>query len=205
MGLRGKAVSARVVRIRKPAERDAAWGDEAVAHACLSGDPAAVAELFERFHTRVTRYLTRAIGDSSDVEDLLQATFLEVARGRARYDGRSSVCTWLLGIATNAVRHHLRSATRRRALLAAVSHARADAPDPGPASALDARLALRRVQEVLDELSDEQRLAFVLCELEGLRAEEAARLLGATETAVYKRVSDARKALRRRLAEETSS
>jgi RNA polymerase sigma-70 factor, ECF subfamily len=194
-------MSARVVKIRKAADRDAPWSDDAVAHACLSGDPAAVAELFDRFHLRVTRYLTRAIGNTADVEDLLQATFLEVARGASRFDGRSSVSTWLLGIATNALRHHLRSSSRRRGLLDAVSSERAGASAPSVTDEVDARLALARAQEVLEALPEEQRLAFVLCELEGLRAGEAARLLDTTESAVWKRVSDVRKVVRRALAE----
>lgn len=195
-------MSARVVPLRRPAEPDAAWGDEAVAHACSSGDPAAVAEMFDRFHGRVTRYLSRAVGNVADVDDLLQATFLEIARGHARFDGRSSATTWLLGIATNVVRHHLRSASRRRALVAAVTEAHGDEAEAGPAGAVAARLALRRAQRVLDGLSDEQRLAFVLCELEGLSAAHVARMLGATEAAIWKRVSDARKAMREALGEE---
>lgn len=193
-------MSGRVVKLRKAAEPDAAWGDEAVAHACVSGDPAAVAQLFDRFHPRVTRYLSRAIGNTADVEDLLQATFLEVARGKSRYDGRSSVSTWLLGIATNLLRHHLRSQSRRRGLLAAVASEPVSG-DPSTSDTVDARLALQRVDELLAALPNEQRLAFVLCEIEGLRAGEAARLLDTTESAVWKRVSDVRKAVRQALGE----
>ena len=66
---------------------------------------------------------------------------------------------------------------------------------------MDARLALQRVDELLQSLPNEQRLAFVLCEIEGLRAGEAARLLDTTESAVWKRVSDVRKAVRQALGE----
>lgn len=195
-------MTARVVRIRKPADRGAAWSDEAVACATVSGDPAAVAELFDRFHARVARFISRAVGTGADVEDLLQATFLEVARGRCRFDGRSAVSTWLLGIATNAVRHHLRSASRQRGLLASFAGTQSGASEPGPDDAVDARHALRRAQELLEGLPDEQRLAFLLCELEGLRASEVARLLETSETAVWKRVSEVRKAVRHALGEE---
>jgi RNA polymerase sigma-70 factor, ECF subfamily len=194
-------VSARVLPLRKPAERDASWSDEAVAYACSSGDPAAVAELFDRFHARVTRYLSRAIGDGPDVEDLLQATFLEIARGKAEYAGRSAVSTWLLGIATNAARHYRRSAARRRDLLEAVAYAHRDAAEPTAADVAHARLALKKAQAVLKALGPDHRLAFVLCELEGVRASEAAEMLGTTESAVWKRVSDVRKAMRRALEE----
>ncbi|MEJ7733328.1 MAG: RNA polymerase sigma factor [Polyangiaceae bacterium] len=194
-------MSAKVVELRVP-ENDAAWSDDAVAFACTSGDAAAVAELFDRFHARISRYLARSIGDCADVDDLLQATFLEVARGRSRFDGRSMVSTWLLGIATNVLRHHLRSLSRRRNLLSAVASARTGEATPSHGDAVAARDALHRVQAVLDELPTEQRMAFVLCEVEGLKAIEAAALLHASETAIWKRVSDARKLVRAALAED---
>jgi RNA polymerase sigma-70 factor (ECF subfamily) len=194
-------VSAKVLDLRAP-PGDTPWSDEAVAHACVSGDPGAVAELFDRFHARVTRFLSRAVGDSADVEDLLQATFLEVARGKSRFDARSSVSTWLLGIATNIARHHRRSTARRRTLLAAVASTRGDDATSSHGSAVMARAALRRVQQVLDALPLEQRLAFVLCEVEGLDAAEAAALLCCNTTAVWKRVSEARKAVRAALADD---
>jgi RNA polymerase sigma-70 factor (ECF subfamily) len=66
---------------------------------------------------------------------------------------------------------------------------------------VDARSALERVQRTLEGLPENQRIAFVLCEIEGLSAREAADALGVNETAVWKRVSDARKALVRALKE----
>ena len=197
-------MTAKVLDLRAP-PADAAWSDEAVAHACVSGDPGAVAELFDRFHARVARFLSRAIGDCADVEDLMQATFLEIARGKSSFDGRSSVSTWLLGIATNIARHHLRSVARRRTLLAAVASTRPDEAATSHADAVAARATLRRVQAVLDALPTEQRLAFVLCEVEGLKAAEVATLLHANDTAIWKRVSDARKAVRAALADEDAS
>lgn len=73
-------MTARVIPIRSPAPTDEVWSDEAVAHACASGDPTAFACLFDRFHGPVTRFLSRAVGTGPDIEDLLQTTFLEVAR-----------------------------------------------------------------------------------------------------------------------------
>ncbi len=189
-------MTGRVVRIRKPAESTPKWSDEAVAHAVSSGDPAAVAEMFDRFHGPVSRYLSRIVGSGPDVDDLLQNTFMQVARGQTRFEGRSTVLTWLLGIATNVARHHVRSKVRQDRLLQAVAQESAPALEPDPGAAAEARQVLRRAQRVLDGLPDEQRFAFVLCELEGLRARDAARILETSETSVWKKVSDARKALR---------
>jgi RNA polymerase sigma-70 factor (ECF subfamily) len=173
--------------------------DEALARACAAGDPAAVAALFDRFHPMVTRCIRRLIGDRPDVQDLLQATFLEIARGTATYDGeRGEVRTWLLAIATNMVRHHRRGAARRLRLFFAAARERPPAAADIDEQA-DARARLLVAQRALEALPDEQREAFVLCQLEGLPARDAARILGASEATVWKRVSKARRALRARV------
>jgi RNA polymerase sigma-70 factor, ECF subfamily len=175
--------------------------DESVATACSTGDSAAVAELFTRFNAPVTRYLSRLVPSRTDVEDLLQATFLQVARGRAHYAGRASVRTWLFGIATNVVKHHRRSGARLLRLLDAARR------EPPPASRSpgdddDAKRTLHRIERALNCLTHDQRFAFVLCEIEGLSAREAALILETSEQAVWRRVSDARRALRALLVRE---
>jgi RNA polymerase sigma-70 factor (ECF subfamily) len=194
-------VTAQVVTLRAPARSSPAWSDEAVALACRSGDPEAVAELFDRFHERVTRYLSRVVSASADVEDLVQTTFFEIAKGNAHFSGRSSVRSWLFGIATNVVRHHFRAQTRRKNLAGALAliGMRPSAETVG--AVVDARSALETVQRTLDALPENLRIAFVLCEVEGLSAREAGDALGVNETAVWKRVSEARKVLIRVLRE----
>ena len=65
-----------------------------------------------------------------------------------------------------------------------------------PTDGVDARRALRAASRALASLPLERRMAFVLCELEGLSARDAASALDSTETAVWKRVSEARRAIR---------
>lgn len=197
----GAPVKSNLVPLRKPVEADATLSDEALALACGSGDPVAVAELFNRFRTPVARYLHRLLRDSHDVEDCVQATFLELARGQARFEGRSAVSTWLFGVATNVARHHMRSAGRRAKLNGALSLVSEEVEPVSVDRTVDARRRLGRLDLALQRLTPERREAFVLCELEGLSAKEAASALGASETAIWKRVSDARRALRAALKE----
>ncbi len=188
-------MKANVIPLRQPAPAPEPLSDEAVAAACSSGDPAAVAELFDRFHSAIVRFLGRLLQSQEDIEDSLQTTFFEVSRGRAHYDGRASVKTWILAIAANVARNQLRSTTRQQRLRVALQLE----PDGGGPSAPDARVGARRqielARRVLDGLSVDRRVAFVLCALEGLSAKEAAVALGSTETAIWKRVSEARKAI----------
>ena len=176
--------------------RTSALSDEGLARACGAGDPAAIGELFDRFQPRVTRYLRRLLPDDA-VEDALQAVFLEVARGTAVFDGRAAVSTWLFAIATNVARHERRSFARRSRLGSALS----THPPRGSAEVdrLTARDELARAHAALRGLSPPLREAFVLCELEGLAAAEAAKVLRTSEAAVWKRVSKARRAIRERV------
>jgi RNA polymerase sigma factor (sigma-70 family) len=189
-------MSGQIRRIHSRALRDDnPLSDEALARACAGGDPAAIGALFDRFHVPVARFLYRLVLNADDVEDLVQTTFLELVRGKAVYDGRASVLTWLFAIATNVSRHHRRSFGRRRRLLAAVGWAQVP-EESDAADRADARLQLLKVRDALRELSQSLREAFVLCELEGLSAREAAQVCGASEAAIWKRVSKARRAVR---------
>lgn len=198
-------MTGQVVRIRDARSRSTEWTDEAVAAACATGDPAAVAELFDRFQLPVTRFLSRMLGASPDVEDLVQTTFLEIARGQARFEGRSAVRTWIFGIAANVARHHFRSLSRRGRLSRALTlDTSATKPAPTPLEQTDARRKLNHVALALEALPIARRTAFVMCELEGLSAREAASALHTTEAAVWKQVSKARKALRKAVEKEES-
>jgi RNA polymerase sigma factor (sigma-70 family) len=188
-------VTAEIRRLGSNAS-DPPLSDEALARACAGGDAAAIAALFDRFGRPIARYLRRLLGAETDVDDLLQATFVEIARGSAVYDSeRGNVLVWLFSIATNLARHHRRSVARRHRLLAAVAHA---GPSHGIAvgEQVQARRDLEAAGQALAALADEQREAFVLCELEGLSARAAAQVLGANESLVWKRVSDARRRIR---------
>ncbi|MBU1070369.1 RNA polymerase sigma factor [Myxococcota bacterium] len=173
--------------------------DEGIAAACGTGDRSAITILYDRFHQRVARFIYRLNG-RDQVDDLMQATFLEVVRGNTIYDGRSSVTTWLFSIATNIVRHHRRSFARKQRLTEALR----DEPRPGIAhleDGFDEESRIVRANAAMQELSETQRAAFVLCVLEGLSAKEAALALDTSVSAVWKRVCKARATLRRKVLE----
>lgn len=172
------------------------WSDEAVAAACGTGDPRAIAEFFERFQVPVTRFLSRVVG-GADVEDLVQITFLQIARGQCKFEGRSSAMTWLFGIAANVLRQHRRSTARRKRLAWALTILPTTASVDRTIEQVQARRCMAQVQRAFAALPEASRVAFVLCEIEGLSARDAARVLDTSETAIWKRISDARKALLR--------
>lgn len=180
-----------------------ARADEALLAACVAGDADALDALFERHRVSVARYLSRMLGNRGELEDLVQATFVEAWRSAARYQGRASVRSWLLGIANNLFRHHVRSESRKRtALLVLAAHPadRRALPDEDASR----RQLIRRVEGALLELPEILRATFVLCELEEVPREEAAEILGVSLGSVGRRIHEARKAIREALGEESS-
>ena len=181
----------------RPAKRfDMPRDDEALARECAHGDGTAMATLYDRYRESVTRYVRHLVGDDPDVDDLVQQTFIEVVRGRAIYDGRAPVQSWLLGIANNKVRHHRRALGRRLRLSSAMASSSHDLTEQDLAEQTHARRQLFRAHQALGRLNDSLRDSFVLCELEGLSARQAGEILGTSEMAIWKRVSKARAALR---------
>lgn len=174
--------------------------DEALVAACGTGESAALGALYDRHAPTIRRFLARMSGtDDRDLDDLVQVTFEHVAHAARNFDGRSSVRTWLFGIANNTARHHVRTEVRRRRLVevATIEQASETLRDPSDDAAARERVA--RLQDAIVELPPKLREAFVLVYLEGLPGGEVARLLGTREGAIWKRLHEARAKLRARL------
>ncbi len=73
-----------------------------------NGDQLALRSLYTRHNLRIHRFLTRMLRDGGAVEDVLAEVFLDVWRQAGRFEGRSSVNTWLCGMARNKALAHLR-------------------------------------------------------------------------------------------------
>jgi RNA polymerase sigma-70 factor (ECF subfamily) len=169
--------------------------DEALLATCAKGDPSALGVLFDRHDQSVRRFLARACQvPFADLDDLVHATFLEVYRSAPGFRGRASAKTWIFGIAVNVSRHHARGEARRRRFLTALAGVGHD-PVP-PQEALERRHTLARMAAALDGLPYARRGAFVLCELEGLTAAEAANVLGVRPGTIGRWLHEARKWLR---------
>ncbi|MCW5801253.1 MAG: RNA polymerase sigma factor [Deltaproteobacteria bacterium] len=187
----------KIVPLRRLDERRAAMSeisDEALLAACAVGESAALGALFDRHHEAIFRLASRLLRtDPSEIDDLVQTTFLEAWRSASRYSGNGTVRSFLFGIAANTVRHHVRSAQRRRTAIADWR------PPSGSTSPDDAAVRAQQVSRLaaaLDELPHDLRVAYVLCDLEDVPGVEAAELLGVRAGTLWRRLHDARRALR---------
>lgn len=160
------------------------------------GDSNAFQGIYDAYRQDIHAFLVRMVFDTGTAEDLLQETFLRVYREAARYDPCRPLEPWLFRIARNLAVDHLRS--RKRKPLASLSGPEsptleAEDPTPGPVARAAAREREALLQKGLEKLRPSQREIFVLVDLEGLKYEEVANLMGISVKAVGARLRKARR------------
>lgn len=165
------------------------------------GDLAALGEAYDAHSAHVRAFARRMTGDDAAAEDLVQETFLALPRAVARFREESSLRTLLISIAINGARHHVRAAARRRATLSRLAFEPTPAHTTPADEAERAQLADALVR-AMDTLPHDQRVAIILCEVEGRTSAEVARIVGAPEGTVRTRLHHAKKKLSEALARE---
>jgi RNA polymerase sigma factor (sigma-70 family) len=180
------------------------WGDRAEAGAPADAellrrwvaqrDPSAFEVLLWRHGPMVLGLCRRLLRHEQDVEDACQSAFLALALKGDSIGKGEAVGSWLYTVASRAAMQLRTSAARRETVDPALLDRREAAAGPD---------AARELRAVLDEeigrLPEPYRAAFVLCYLEGLTNEEAARRLGRPVGTVVSRLARARQRLRNRL------
>lgn len=169
---------------------------------CLTGEPAATRELFRRHKHRVHACLFRVLGSNRDMDDLLQEAFLQVFQSLRGWRAEASLATWIDRVSVRVAYRYLSQRGRRvqtEAILDDDDIIYAGPLDEGGAPLARgehrqlARDGVKRLYEVLDELSPAARLAFTLHEIDGRTIAETAELVGSSVTATKLRVWRARK------------
>ena len=164
-------------------------------------DPARFAEIFDRHWPRVHRYCVSRAGAAG--EDIAAETFRIALDSCARFDRAcDDAVPWLLGIATNLLRHNRRSETRRtRALLRLHPEPEADHVD-GALDRIEAEALRPRAAEALAELPSIYRDALLLHVWADLSYEQVAEATRVSVGTVRSRVHRARTYLRSALTPE---
>jgi RNA polymerase sigma-70 factor (ECF subfamily) len=172
--------------------------DAAIIHASLA-DPARFGVIFERHWDPVHRYAARRIGAAVG-DDVAAETFLVAFVRRASFHPEATTARpWLLGIATNLIRHHVRDEQRHLRILASTAIDEEPALPDDP-ERLRAIAALPVASEVFVSLSPEDRDTFLLYALGDLSYFEIALALGVPVGTVRSRIHRVRHRLRERLA-----
>ena len=205
------------VRIGAPQRRGAARaGDPAIAEgsdeaglirALRCGDEGAFARLVGEYHGALVRLATLYVADRTAAEEVAQETWLAVLRGIDRFEGRSSLKTWIFRILTNRAQTRGQRESRTVPFAAlvrgevgrddpAMDPARFQGPDgryprhwvsfPRDWDAPEERLITaetqRYVRTAIDSLPPAQRAVITLRDVEGLASQEVCNVLAITET-----------------------
>jgi RNA polymerase sigma-70 factor (TIGR02960 family) len=180
--------------------------------AAIAGDKPAFAALTERHRRELHVHCYRMLASFDEAEDAVQETFLRAWRGRDRFDGSSLFRAWLYRIATNVCLDMLRQSSRRPATMRSF----ADVPwlQPYPDRLLDevapsddqpdAVVVERETIELaflaaMQLLPPAQRAAFIVRDVLGWPASEAASLLGTSVAAANSALQRARATMREHL------
>ena len=166
--------------------------DEALLLAVGKGDTAALGELYDRYHLAIYRFVSRLAGaDAADVDDLLQNTFIEVAKSAGRCRIKASVRNWIFGIAANVVKRHVQRGVRHQKILSALR----TVPPPAEFSPFHLtadRETLQILEQALDQLPPKLKIPFVMYEIEGIPGVEIASILCVRKGTLWRRLHEAR-------------
>lgn len=164
------------------------------------GDLAAFGKLVDAHQAPVRAFLRRLAGNYADADDLSQDAFTRTWEVLHRYDGASSLRTFICGVAYQYWRRNRRASARRQAREDA--YAELADPDSEPHARAPQRLALRRA---MDDLPQEQRATLALCLGQDFTHAEAAEVLGLPLGTVKSHVTRGRAKLRAALAVEANA
>ena len=157
--------------------------------------------IYREHYAAIWRFLLHLGVRKSDVPDVTHNVFMIAHRKLSEFEHRSTVRTWLCGIALRVGRDFLRSAAVR------LEVSPSDVTLPETPSGDDSAEALRQKRQLalavrlLDTLPAEQREVFVLHELEQMTGSEIATLMGTPVNTVRSRLKRARDAFRKQLAD----
>jgi RNA polymerase sigma-70 factor, ECF subfamily len=158
--------------------------------AAQRGDLIAFELLVRRYGTPAYRIALRILGNPTDAEDVMQDSLLQAWQALPELRDRRFFSTWLYRIVTNRCLNAIRS---RRATEVLPNEIEDETRRPNHVT--EARRQLQKLRRAIMRLTPEQRVPFVLRELEGLSYEEIAEVLGTTVPAVKGRLHRARLAL----------
>ncbi len=167
--------------------------DLEVVRRIAGGDKRALETLYTRHSDRTFKFLLRLTANRAAAEDLTHDAFLEVWRSASRFEGRSSVTTWILSIARYKALDAMR---KHRSLTEQELPGRAEPTPEMTAIELSSNIFMR---ECLTRLSQEHREIIDLVYYQEMSVKEVGEILGIPENTVKTRMFYARKKLKEML------
>lgn len=165
---------------------------EALVAVARSGDRAAMEEFLRQIDRRVYIFAFRMVGNAAGAEDVAQEALWKICRSLKQYRSGTNLWGWIYRIVLNQA-HDWRRSERRSRWVEAVD-------TPAEEQDWDQREQLRRLIDALSLLTEKERAALVLLDMEGLSSAEAAQVMGCLRITARSRATQARKKVRKFLS-----
>lgn len=184
---------------------DASTIDAELVRRVQQGDKGAFDLLVRKYQQRVGKLISRFISDRSEVEDVTQEAFIKAYRALPNFRGDSAFYTWLYRIATNTAKNYLVAAGRRPPrsdvdITSGATEQGFELPgDESPEGELASAEIQRVIQQALEQMPEELRLALTMCEFDGLSYDEIAEVMDCPIGTVRSRIFRARQSLDQKL------
>jgi RNA polymerase sigma-70 factor (ECF subfamily) len=182
--------------------------DQQLVERVQRGDKQAFDLLVIKYQRRLARLLSQFIRDAAEVDDVTQETFIKAYRALPSFRGDSAFYTWLYRIGINTAKNFLVT-QGRRAPTTSIGFDNEDAENfeegsqlremNTPESELMSKQIAQTVNQTLQELPEELRMAITLREIEGLSYEEIAGIMNCPIGTVRSRIFRAREAIAEKL------
>ena len=174
-----------------------------------SGDPEELTRMVQHYSDPIYRVALRMLNNEVEAEDVLQETFIKALRSLEKFEGRSTLSTWLYRIAVNELLMLIR---KRKPEVSIIHDDTGDENNEGisvsqivdwcclPESEFLSTETREVLNDAIQKLPENLRTVFILRDIEGLSIRETSQALELTETNVKTRLLRARMKLREDLS-----
>jgi RNA polymerase sigma-70 factor, ECF subfamily len=181
--------------------------DQLLVERAQRGEKKAFELLVMKYQRKLGRLLSRFIRDSAEVEDVTQEAFIKAYRALPSFRGDSAFYTWLYRIGINTAKNYLVAMGRRAPTTTEFDSEEAEGFEDGdqlrdmntPEAELMSKQIADTVNETMEALPEELRMAITLREIEGLSYEDIATIMNCPIGTVRSRIFRARETIAERL------
>lgn len=192
------AISQRTIPTSRMSPPAGSVEEERLYRAIQNDAPGWQREIFDQYGSLIRGLLGKALGPMEEIEDLVADVFVGLFESAPNIRAAETMRSYVVSVALNTVRRELKRRKRRRL----VFWADAPADEMDRVASTDdpkAKAALKQLSRLLDELTTEERLVYVLNTLEGSSIDELVRTLKLSRSTVKRRLKKAQERIRRRV------
>ena len=191
-----------ITSVQKPVNPERAI-DQILVEKAQKGDKKAFSILVEKYNKKLFRLLSRMVRDQSEIEDIVQDSFIKAYRAINNFRGDSAFYTWLYRIGINTAKNHLVALGKRPKAMDEVEIEDIENFETGnemrnydtPENTMMNKEIVSAVSETIEILPEELKEAIALREMDGLSYEEIAEIMQCPIGTVRSRIFRAREAI----------